>query len=92
MAATKTEIVDKIAEDAGIDKKQAKDALESLVEQVYAGTDKEGFTIPGLGKLVKTRRSARTGRNPQTGEKIDIPARDALKFKVSKAAKDAVLG
>ena len=91
MAATKTEIVEKIAEDAGINKKQAKDALESLVNQACAGADEEGFTIPGLGKLMKVRRSARTGRNPQTGETIQIPARDALKFKVSKAAKDAAL-
>ncbi len=91
MAATKTEIIDKIAEDAEISKKQAKDALESLVAQACAGADEQGFTIPGLGKLMKVRRKARTGRNPRTGEEIKIPAQDTLKFKVSKAAKDAAL-
>ena len=91
MAVTKQEIVDKIAEDADISKVQAKAALESLVSQACAGADAEGFTIPGLGKLMKVRRKARTGRNPRTGETIQIPAQDALKFKVSKAAKDAAL-
>jgi DNA-binding protein HU-beta len=91
MAATKTDIVEKIAEDAGISKVEAKAALESLVNQACAGADETGFTIPGLGKLVKVYRSARKGRNPQTGAEIDIPARWGLKFKVSKAAKDAAL-
>lgn len=91
MAATKQEIIDKIAEDADVTKVQAKAALESLVAQACAGADKEGFTIPGLGKLIKVRRKARTGRNPRTGETLNIPAQDTLKFKVSKAAKDAAL-
>lgn len=92
MAVSKQEIVDKIAEDADITKVQAKAALESLVAQACAGaSDKDGFTIPGLGKLMKVHRKARMGLNPQTKEKIQIPARDALKFKISKAAKDAAL-
>jgi DNA-binding protein HU-beta len=92
MAATKQDIIDKIAADADITKVQAKAALESLVAQACAGaSNKDGFTIPGLGKLTKVRRKARTGRNPQTGETIKIPAADTLKFKVSKAAKDAAL-
>jgi DNA-binding protein HU-beta len=53
---------------------------------------KDGFTIPGLGKLVKVRRKARLGRNPATGETIQIPAKTVLKFRIAKAAKDAVLG
>ncbi|MDA3798331.1 MAG: HU family DNA-binding protein [Kiritimatiellae bacterium] len=86
---TKTEIIAKIAEDASITKVQAKAALESLVAQAYAGA-KDGFTVPGLGKLVKVRRNERWGRNPATGDKIKIKAKSVLKFRIAKAAKDAV--
>ncbi len=87
---TKSEIVAGVAEGAEITKKQAKAALETLAEMAYKNA-KDGFTIPGLGKLVKVRRKARKGRNPQTGESIRIPAKTTLKFRISKAAKDAVL-
>lgn len=87
---TKTQIIDGIAKTADINKKQARAALESLVAMAYKGA-KDGFTIPGLGKLVVVRRKARWGRNPATGEKIRIKARKALKFRVAKAAKDAIL-
>ncbi len=87
---TKSEIVAGVADGAGITKKQAKAALETLAEMAYKNA-KDGFTIPGLGKLVKARRKARKGRNPQTGEAIKIPAKTTLKFRISKAAKDAVL-
>ncbi len=86
---TKTEIIAKIAEDASITKVEAKAALESLVAQAYKGA-KDGFTVPGLGKLVKVRRNERWGRNPATGEKIKIKAKSVLKFRIAKAAKDAV--
>ena len=90
---TKAQIVEKISTDAEITKKQAKEALESLVEMTYKGAkSKDGFTIPGLGKLIKVRRKARKGRNPATGEEIKIPAKTALKFRIAKAAKDAVVG
>lgn len=89
--ATKSQIIAKIADDAGITKVQAKAALESLVGQAYKGAAK-GFTIPGIGKLVKQRRKARMGRNPATGETIKIAAKTVLKFRIAKAAKDAVLG
>lgn len=88
---TKTQILTKVAEDAGITKKQAVAALESLVAQAYAGA-KDGFTIPGVGKLIKMKRKARMGRNPATGATIKIPAKTVLKFRVAKAAKDAILG
>ncbi len=88
---TKTEIIAKVAEDAAITKVQARSAIESLVNQAYKGA-KDGFTIPGLGKLVKQKRKARKGRNPATGEEIKIPAKTVLKFRIAKAAKDAVLG
>lgn len=90
-AATKSQIIAKTAEDAGISKVEAKAAIESLVNQAYAGAA-DGFTVPGLGKLVKVDRKARTGRNPATGETIQIAAKTVLKFRIAKAAKDAVLG
>jgi DNA-binding protein HU-beta len=53
---------------------------------------KNSFTLPGLGKLVLVNRKARMGRNPQTGEAIKIPAKKVVKFRVAKAAKEAILG
>lgn len=89
-AKTKSQIIADVAEAADISKKQAKAAIEALVQGAYKGA-KDGFTIPGLGKLVKVRRKARMGRNPATGEAIKIPAKTVLKFRIAKAAKDAVL-
>jgi len=89
-AMTKTQIVAKMAEEAGINKKQAAAALETLVALAYKEA-KKGFTIPGLGKLVVVNRKAREGRNPATGEKIKIPAKRVLKFRIAKAAKDAIV-
>ncbi len=88
--ATKSQIIGEVAEKAGIAKKQAKAAIEALVSMAYRGA-KDGFTIPGLGKLVKVNRKARIGRNPATGETIQIPAKTVLKFRIAKAAKEAVL-
>ncbi|MCF7668385.1 MAG: HU family DNA-binding protein [Verrucomicrobia bacterium] len=88
---TKTQIISSLAESAGITKTAAKDVLDSLAELAYKNA-KAGFTIPGIGKLVVTNRKARKGRNPATGEEIKIPAKKALKFRVAKAAKDAVIG
>ena len=87
---TKSQIIAAIAEKADISKAQAKDALEGLAVLAYEGAA-DGFTIPGIGKLVKVDRAARIGRNPATGETIQIPAKTVLKFRVAKAAKDAVL-
>lgn len=89
-AKTKAQVLTAIAEEAGITKKQASAALESLIGMAYKGA-KDGFTIPGLGKLVLVQRKARIGRNPATGAEIKIPARKALKFRLAKACKDAVL-
>jgi DNA-binding protein HU-beta len=89
-AKTKSEIIAGIADAAGIEKKQAKAALEALAQMAYKGA-KNGFTIPGLGKLVIVRRKARMGRNPATGAAIKIPAKKVLKFRIAKAAKDATL-
>ena len=87
---TKSQIIAAVAEDAEITKAQARDAIESLVNHAYKGA-KDGFTIPGLGKLVLVHRKARMGRNPATGETIKIKAKKVLKFRIAKAAKDAVL-
>lgn len=90
-AKTKTEIIAGVAEAAGISKVQTKAALAALVDMAYKGA-KDGFTIPGLGKLVKVKRKARKGRNPATGEAIKIPAKTVVKFRIAKACKDAVVG
>lgn len=88
-AMTKAQIISKLAEKAGVTKKQAGVLLAGLVEIAYKEA-KTGFTIPGLGKLVVVQRKAREGRNPATGEKIKIPAKKVLKFRIAKAAKDAI--
>jgi len=87
---TKSEIIAELAATVGVEKKQAEAMLETLVTMAVREAS-AGFTIPGLGKLVKVERAARTGRNPATGATIQIPAKTVLKFKVAKAAKDAIL-
>ena len=90
-AMTKSQIVAGVAEATEISKKQAAAAIEALVCMAYKGA-KNGFTVPGLGKLVLVNRKARMGRNPATGETIKIPAKRVVKFRVAKACKDAILG
>ncbi len=88
---TKSQIIAAVAEAAGMSKAQTRCALEALTQMAYAGA-KAGFTLPGLGKLVLVNRKARMGRNPATGETIKIKAKKVVKFRVAKAAKDAILG
>ncbi len=90
-ALTKSQIADEIATKAGITKKAAGEILEHLAELAYKNA-KNTFTLPGLGKLVLVNRKARMGRNPATGEAIKIAAKRVVKFRVAKAAKDAILG
>ena len=90
-ALTKSEIMAEIAAKNSITKKQAEEIIESLIQLAYINA-KETFTIPGLGKLVLVNRKARVGRNPATGETIQIKAKKVVKFRVAKAAKDAILG
>ena len=90
-AMTKSQIVAGVAEAVEISKKQATVALAALVAMAYKGA-KNGFTVPGLGKLVLVNRKARMGRNPATGETIKIKAKKVVKFRVAKACKDAILG
>ena len=88
---TKSQVLAGVAEAAEISKKQAAAAVEALVALAYKNA-KNGFTLPGLGKLVLVNRKARIGRNPATGESIKIKAKRVVKFRVAKAAKDAILG
>ena len=74
-----------------ITKKQAGEILDHIAELAYKNA-KNTFTLPGLGKLVLVNRKARMGRNPATGETIKIAAKRVVKFRVAKAAKDAILG
>lgn len=81
-----------LAEKSGKSKKEVQEMIDAIVETAYAETKAKGeFTIPGLGKMVKKNRAARMGRNPATGEQIQIPAKTVLKFRLAKAAKDAIL-
>ena len=90
-ALTKSQIVAAIAEANGLAKKQTGEILDSIVQLAYKNA-KNSFTLPGLGKLVLVNRKARVGRNPATGATIKIPAKRVVKFRIAKAAKDAILG
>ncbi|HUJ16969.1 MAG TPA: HU family DNA-binding protein [Nitrospirota bacterium] len=90
-AMTKSQIADFVAKKADIKKKMAVQILEDIATLAYKEA-KNSFTLPGLGKLVLVQRKARMGRNPQTGEAIKIPAKKVVKFRVAKAAKEAILG
>jgi len=90
-ALSKSQITASLAETVGLTKKQAVQILEALVALAYKNA-KNSFTIPGLGKIVLVNRKARMGRNPATGETIKIAAKRVVKFRVAKAAKDAILG
>ena len=88
---TKTALVRSMGEKLELTNKQAAAFLELLAETAIKETKKNGlFVIPGLGRLVKAERKARMGRNPQTGEPIKIKAKTVVKFRVAKAAKDAI--
>ena len=90
---TKTELELALSEATQTSKKTAGIFLDTLSALAYKTTKKTGeFVLPGFGKLVKQKRKARTGFNPKTQEKIRIPAKTVVKFRVAKAAKDAVLG
>ncbi|MFI5157622.1 MAG: HU family DNA-binding protein [Sphingobacteriales bacterium] len=88
----KSQLLQAMAEKTGKSRKEVAEMMDLLVSTAYAEAKKNGeFTIPGLGKLQKKDRAARMGRNPATGEQIHIPAKTVVKFRVSKAAKDAIL-
>jgi DNA-binding protein HU-beta len=89
---TKSQILEALANQTGMSKKEVGNFLEKLTELAYVEVKKSGeFVVPGIGKLVKVKRAARMGRNPATGAEISIPAKTVVKFRVAKAAKEAVL-
>jgi DNA-binding protein HU-beta len=90
-ALSKAQLASTIAEKNGITKKQAVEILDQIAALAYKHA-KDTFTLPGIGKLVLKNRAARIGRNPKTGEQIQIKAKKVVKFRVAKAAKDAILG
>jgi len=88
---TQTEIVNRLAESSGLKKTEVKSLLEEMASLATSEVQKNGeFTVPGFGKLKKTHRKARDGRNPATGAVIKIPAKTTVKFSIGKAMKDAV--
>jgi DNA-binding protein HU-beta len=88
---TKSQLAAKVAEEAGLSRKQAVGILDLLAGLAHRHA-RDTFVLPGIGKLVLVNRKARMGRNPKTGEAIKIPAKKVVKFRVAKAAKDAILG
>jgi len=90
---TKSALLQTIAQETETDRKTAGFFLDVITEIALREVKKNGeFTLPGIGKLVKQKRKARMGRNPKTGATIKIAAKTVVKFRVAKAAKDAVLG
>lgn len=87
---TKSALINILAEKNEMTRKDVVTFMDSLVNTAYKEA-KNGFTLPGIGKLVLVNRKARIGRNPMTGETIKIPAKKVVKFRVAKAAKDAIL-
>jgi DNA-binding protein HU-beta len=88
---TQAQTIAKLAEISALSKKQVKGILDNLAQLAYAEAA-NGFTVPGLGKLVLVNRKARIGRNPATRAPIEIPAKRVVKFRVAKAAKEAITG
>jgi len=89
---SKSQILATLSDTSGLSKKDVKNFMDKLAELAYAEVKKNGeFVLPGFGKLVKINRAARQGRNPATGATIQIPAKVVVKFRVAKAAKDALL-
>ncbi len=87
----KSELVEKIAKGADISKEKAKKALDATIETITSSLKKkEPVSLPGFGSFDVSKRKAREGRNPATGEKIKIPATKVPKFKAGKGLKDAV--
>ena len=88
---TQTEIVANLADGSGLKKTDVKTLFDALAALATSEVKTNGeFTLPGFGKLKKTHRKARDGRNPATGATIKIPAKTTVKFAIGKAMKDAV--
>ncbi|MCL4794415.1 MAG: HU family DNA-binding protein [Bryobacteraceae bacterium] len=89
---TQTQVLKELAAACEISNKQAKAVVEKLVELAIRETKKNGlFILPGIGRLKKVERKARTGRNPATGATIKIPAKKVVKLTLAKSLKDAIV-
>jgi DNA-binding protein HU-beta len=88
---TKSATFSHLAQKANLSKKQITELFDEMV-MLATKEAKNGFVLPGFGKLVLANRKARMGRNPQTGEPLKIPAKRVCKFRLSKSLKDTVLG
>jgi DNA-binding protein HU-beta len=91
-AMTQTQIIKAMAEACGIPNVKAREVLTFLSDTAIKEVKKNGlFVVPGLGRLVRVDRKARMGRNPATGEAIKIAAKKVVKFRIAKAARDAIV-
>ena len=89
---TQSEILNHFAEKTGLKRAQVKEFFDELADLASNEVKTNGeFALPGFGKLVLSERKAREGRNPQTGETIQIPAKTTLKFRIGKGLKDTVV-
>lgn len=89
---SQSEVYNHFAERTGMKRAQVKEFFEELASLATREVKSNGeFVLPGFGKLVLSQRKAREGRNPQTGESIQIPAKTTLKFRVGKGMKDTVV-
>ncbi len=89
---TQTALVRALAEAGEVSNKQARAIVDEMGKLAVSEVKKNGvFVLPGIGRLVRVDRKARMGRNPATGESIKIPAKKVVKFRVAKAAKDAIV-
>jgi DNA-binding protein HU-beta len=89
---TQTQLIRHLAERCEVNNKMARQFLDELGKTALQETKRNGvFVLPGIGRLVKSNRKARMGRNPTTGQAIKIPAKTVVKFRVAKAAKDAIV-
>jgi DNA-binding protein HU-beta len=89
---TQTQIIRELSEEAQVPTKTVKQLLTKFADMAVRETKKKGvFVMPGIGRLVRQERKARTGRNPATGEAIKIPAKKVVKFRIAKSVKDAIV-
>jgi DNA-binding protein HU-beta len=89
---SQSEVVNHFAEKFDMKRAQVKELFEEMARLAASEVKENGeFVVPGFGKMVLSERKAREGRNPQTGETIQIPAKTALKFRLSKGMKDSVV-
>lgn len=89
---TKAQIISHFAKKFDLSKKIASSVIDEMAGLAISETKKAGaFTFPGIGKLVLVKRKARVGRNPATGEPINIPAKTVVKMRIAKSCKDAIV-